>query len=77
MIASAPRTGLYGCGREGLMMRGLAMRLHHCGLDATFVGEMDMPPLGEGDLFFASSGPGNLSTVNALCRKANKAGARA
>lgn len=75
-IISARRIGLYGCGREGLMMRGLAMRLNHCGLDAAYVGEMDMPPLGEGDLFFASSGPGDLSTVNALSRSAKNAGAR-
>ncbi len=37
---------------------------------------MDMPPLGKGDLFFASSGPGDLSTVNALSRVAKKADAR-
>jgi 6-phospho-3-hexuloisomerase len=76
VIAGARRVGLYGCGREGLMMRGLAMRLYHCGLDAHTIGEMDMPPLGAGDLFFASSGPGNLSTVNALARVARNAGAQ-
>jgi 6-phospho-3-hexuloisomerase len=76
LICGARRVGLYGCGREGLMMRGLAMRLYHCGVDAHTVGEMDMPPLGVGDLFFASSGPGDLSTVNALARAARSAGAQ-
>lgn len=74
-ISASARVGLYGCGREGLMMRGLAMRLHHCGLDAHYAGEMAMPPLGPGDLFFASSGPGDLSTVNALASTARKGGA--
>jgi 6-phospho-3-hexuloisomerase len=76
MLSQARRVGLYGCGREGLMMRGLAMRLYHCGIDAHTIGEMDMPPLGAGDLFFASSGPGDLSTVNALAQTARKAGAQ-
>ena len=31
---------LYGCGREGLQMRGLAMRLYHLGLQANMVGDM-------------------------------------
>lgn len=74
-IADSGRIGLYGCGREGLMMRGLAMRLHHCGLDAHYVGEMTMPALRAGDLFFASSGPGRLSTVQALLQTARAAGA--
>jgi 6-phospho-3-hexuloisomerase len=74
-ISAAGRVGLYGCGREGLMVRALAMRLYHCGLDAHYFGEMDMPPLGPGDVFFASSGPGDLATVNALARVARKAGA--
>jgi 6-phospho-3-hexuloisomerase len=33
-IAAARRVVAYGVGREGLMMRALAMRLYHLGLDA-------------------------------------------
>ena len=39
-IAGARRTMLYGCGREGLMMRALAMRLHHLGLEVCVQGDM-------------------------------------
>ena len=75
-LVTANRIVTYGCGREGLMMRALAMRLYHLGLDAHVVGDMACPPLGEGDLFLASSGPGHLSTVAALITQAKSAGAR-
>ena len=75
-LAAADRIAAYGCGREGLMMRALAMRLHHLGLDVQMVGDMACPPLGPGDLFVVSSGPGRLSTVAALIGQARSAGAR-
>jgi len=75
-LATAARIVTYGCGREGLMMRALTMRLYHLGLDIHVVGDMSCPPLGEGDLFLVSSGPGRLSTVAALLGQARAAGAR-
>jgi 6-phospho-3-hexuloisomerase len=74
-IARARRIVLYGCGREGLMLRALAMRLHHLGLATGYQGEMTCPPVGQGDLFLCSAGPGELSTVTALMRVARQAGA--
>ncbi|MDH3263646.1 MAG: SIS domain-containing protein [Paracoccaceae bacterium] len=74
-IAAAGRVALYGCGREGLMMRALAMRLHHLGLAVGYQGEMTCPPVGRGDLFLCSAGPGELATVTALIRVARGAGA--
>jgi len=74
-IAAADKVVLYGCGREGLQVRGLAMRLYHLGLNATMVADMATPPLGPGDLFVVSSGPGALSTVSALMGVAKDAGA--
>lgn len=74
-IAAAGKIVLYGCGREGLQIRGLAMRLYHMGLNATMVADMTTPPLGPGDLFVVSSGPGALSTVSALMKVARDAGA--
>jgi 6-phospho-3-hexuloisomerase len=65
----------YGCGREALMLRGLVMRLHHLGLRACMQGDMSAPPLGPGDLFLCSAGPGELATVTALMRVARDAGA--
>jgi 6-phospho-3-hexuloisomerase len=75
-IRAARRIALHGVGREGLMMRALAMRLYHLGLDAHPVGDMTTPPLGAGDLLVASAGPGYFATVAALLEVAREAGAR-
>lgn len=75
-IASAKTIVAYGCGREGLQVQGFIMRLHHLGLNASMQGAMNAPPLGEGDLFLCSAGPGELSTVSALMGVARKAGAQ-
>jgi len=77
LIAGASRIATYGAGREGLMMRALAMRLFHLGLDVHVVGDMTTPRLGPGDLFLVSTGPGYLSTAQALIDTAKAAGARA
>jgi len=74
-IAGAGRIVVYGCGREGLQLRGFAMRLYHLGFDVAMQGDMTTPPVGPGDLFVASDGPGRLSTVAALTGVARKAGA--
>lgn len=74
-IARARRIVLYGCGREGLQLRGFAMRLYHLGRDVAMQGDMAAPPVGPGDLFIASAGPGELSTVTALMKVAREAGA--
>lgn len=75
-IGAAGRIALYGVGREGLQIRGLAMRLFHLGLRAAVVGEMTAPPIGAGDLLIVSAGPGGFSTVDALLGVARGAGAR-
>lgn len=75
VIAAARRVVCHGVGREGLMMRALAMRLYHLGCDAHVVGDMSTPPVGAGDLLIVSAGPGALSTVNALLGVAATAGA--
>ena len=75
-IARARRIVCYGCGREGLMIRALTMRLHHLGLQVAMQGDMAAPPLGTGDLFLCSAGPGELSTVTALMSVAQRNGAQ-
>lgn len=75
-IAKARRIILCGCGREGLMIRALAMRLHHLGLHVAMQGDMAAPPLAQGDLFLCSAGPGELSTVTALMGVAQRDGAK-
>jgi len=76
MICSANEMLLYGCGREALQMRGLAMRLYHLGCKAGMVADMNAPPLRAGDLFVVSAGPGELSTVTALMQVAKRDGAK-
>jgi 6-phospho-3-hexuloisomerase len=75
-IAGARRIAIYGAGREGLQMRGLAMRLFHLGLDVHVVADMTVPPLGSGDLLIVSSGPGASNIGDALIWVARHAGAR-
>ncbi|HLZ01002.1 MAG TPA: 6-phospho-3-hexuloisomerase [Bradyrhizobium sp.] len=75
-IIAARRIVLFGCGREGLQMRGFAMRLFHLGRDATVWGDMSMPALGGRDLLVVSAGPGDLATVRVLVCRAREAGAR-
>lgn len=75
-LAGARRVVCYGVGREGLMMRALAMRLYHMGMDAHVVGDMSCPPVGAGDVLVVSAGPGNFSTVLGLMGVAKGAGAR-
>ena len=75
-LAGARRVVAHGVGREGLMMRALAMRLYHLGLDAHVLGDMTAPPVGESDLLVVSAGPGHFATVAALVDVARAAGAR-
>ncbi len=75
-VAAAKRIALYGVGREGLQIKGFAMRLFHLGLRVAMVGDMTTPPVGAGDLLIVSAGPGGFSTVDALMGVARGAGAR-
>jgi 6-phospho-3-hexuloisomerase len=75
-LLEARRIACYAGGREGLVMRGLVMRLFHAGLDAHYVGEMTCPAVGPGDLLVLSCGPGRISMVEALAGVAKRDGAR-
>ena len=75
-IAAAGQIACYGVGREGLQIKGLAMRLFHLGRKVAMVGDMTTPPIGPGDLLIVSAGPGEFSTVAGLMGVAAKAGAR-
>lgn len=75
-IVAARRIALYGCGREGLQLRGFCMRLFHLGRDVHMVGDMTTPPLGAGDLLIVSAGPGALPSAECFMQVAKDAGAR-
>jgi len=75
-IVAANRIVVFGCGREGLQMRGFAMRLFHMGRSVAVWGDMTTPPVGAGDLLIVSAGPGYLATAAVLVDIARKGGAR-
>lgn len=75
MIAKAKRVVVFGGGRERLQIMGFAMRLYHLGLAVAVEGDMTTPPVGKGDLFIVTCGPGEISTALALMGVARNAGA--
>ena len=75
-IVKARRIVVFGLGREGLQMRGFAMRLFHMGRDVAVWGDMTAPPVERGDLLIVSAGPGDLATAKTLAGIAREAGAR-
>jgi 6-phospho-3-hexuloisomerase len=75
LIQQARKIALYAGGREGLIIRALAMRLFHLGYDVSVVGDMTAPFLTNGDLLILSVGPGYVSTVDALRSVAQRDGA--
>ncbi len=76
MVADAKKIVVFGGGRERLQIMGFAMRLYHMGLDVAVEGDMTTPPVGDGDLFIATVGPGEISTACALLGVARAAGAK-
>jgi 6-phospho-3-hexuloisomerase len=76
ILATSRHVSVFGCGREGLQIKGFAMRLFHLGRSVSVVGDMTTPAIGEGDLLLLSAGPGTLSTALALSGVARAAGAR-
>jgi 6-phospho-3-hexuloisomerase len=74
-ISNARHISVFGCGREGLQIRGFAMRLFHLGRSVSVVGDMTTPAIARGDLLLVTAGPGMLSTALALVGVAKTAGA--
>jgi len=75
MIQQAKRIFVIGAGRTGLMMKAVAMRLMHLGLNVYVVGETTTPAIQEGDLLLAASGSGTTSTIVKAAEKAHDMGA--
>jgi 6-phospho-3-hexuloisomerase len=75
-IVKARKIAVYGCGREGLAIKGFAMRLFHLGLDVHVLGDMTVPHLGQGDLFIVTAGTGHLNSGEAFMRVAAQDGAK-
>ncbi|MDG2289034.1 MAG: SIS domain-containing protein, partial [Woeseiaceae bacterium] len=76
MVVDAEKIVVFGGGRERLQIMGFAMRLYHMGLNVAVEGDMTTPPVGDGDLFIVTVGPGEISTACALLGVAKAAGAK-
>ncbi|MGQ3477148.1 6-phospho-3-hexuloisomerase [Paenibacillus sp. TY11] len=74
-ILAANKVFVAGAGRSGFMIRSLAMRLMHMGIQAYVVGETVTPGLGEGDLLIIGSGSGETKSLASMAEKAKKLGA--
>ena len=75
-IIATRHIAVYGCGREGLAIKGFAMRLFHLGLDVHVLGDMTVPHFGKGDLLIVSAGTGHLNSGEAFINVARGDGAR-
>jgi 6-phospho-3-hexuloisomerase len=75
-IATAPRVLVWGAGRTGFALMGLAMRLGHLGLDAHWLPGVTSPPLRAGDLLVTNASRGDLPSATAFLRQARALGAR-
>lgn len=75
-IISANRVFIHGTGREGISMRGFAMRLAHLGKKAHWL--MDDTTIGmhEGDLFIITDGMGDVGIHRWIVQQAKKTGAK-
>ena len=73
-ISQSSNIVVFGAGRVGLMMRTFAMRLNHLGLNSYFLGEMNVPATGKGDLLVIGSGSGNTPSVVSIAQIAQSKG---
>lgn len=75
-IVAAKHIFVYGTGREGISMRGFAMRLAHLGKQTYWL--MDDTTIGmhEGDLFIVSEGRGDVGIHRRIIQQAAKTGAK-
>ena len=73
-ISQASKIVVFGAGRVGLMMKSFAMRLNHLGLNSSFIGEINLPATGKGDLLVIGSGSGNTPSVVSIAQIAQSKG---
>lgn len=74
LLCNAQRVFVTGQGRSGLMMRLLAMRLMHLGLQAYIVGETITLAAQSGDVLIAASSSGETGVTCLLAEKAVRMG---
>jgi 6-phospho-3-hexuloisomerase len=76
LILTSKNIVLCGAGRVGLASRAFTMRLAHLGLNAFFVGDVNVPAVSKDDLFIVASGSGETQTIFDLLKIAKEHGAK-
>ena len=71
-ILNANKIVVFGAGRVGFAMKGFSMRLNHLGLESFFLGDVNVPNTGDGDLLIVGSGSGNTISVTDMVLLAKK-----
>ncbi|MHC1773365.1 MAG: 6-phospho-3-hexuloisomerase [Flexilinea sp.] len=75
-IIKANHVFVYGTGREGISMRGFAMRLAHLGKQAYWLWDDTTIGMHEGDLFILADGRGDVGVHRRIVEQASKTGAK-
>lgn len=75
-IVAAENIFIMGAGREGIALRGFAMRLAHMGKNSSWIWDDTTVGIKEGDLFIASDGCGRVGSFKYTFEKVKKAGGR-
>lgn len=71
-ICDAKKIYVFGAGRSLLMLRGLAMRLMHAGLESYVVGDTITPAFEKEDLLIIGSGSGESTRLMGVAEKAKE-----
>ena len=75
-VAKAVNVFVYGSGREGISMRGFAMRLGHLGKRAYWLFDDTTVGMHEGDLLILADGRGDVGIHRYFVGRAHEAGAK-
>lgn len=75
-IASANNIFVHGSGREGISMRGFAMRLSHLGKRAFWLFDDTTIGMHEGDLLILADGRGDVGIHRYFVKRAHESGAK-
>jgi len=71
-IVNAKRIFVCGAGRSLLMIKAIAMRLMHIGMQVYVVGDINTPAIKNDDLLVVASGSGETSVLMCFVNKAKK-----
>ncbi len=75
-VASANNIFVLGAGREGISLRGFAMRLAHMGKRAQWIWDDTTIGIKPGDLLVMSDGRGDIGSFSYIMQKAKDAGGK-